>query len=255
MLSKLQTTRLTTSEERQAFFERLSDGYTDQHGNVDRLLAYRVSLIERMLSDIPDMGGQCVMELGCGPADHLIAIASRYPLSRAIGTDFSPGMVREAQRKLREAGIVRSEARVAAAEDLDGIETESMDIVFTVGAIEHMPDKLQVLRSVSRVLKPGGRFVCLTVNGRYLWQTLFGNRLGLGTRHISTDSFLRREEVPPLAESAGLVVRAIGHWRFVPAGDMAAFLAVIFRALDRIGALLSIHSLRGGLYFSCDKPQ
>jgi 2-polyprenyl-6-hydroxyphenyl methylase/3-demethylubiquinone-9 3-methyltransferase len=55
------------------------------------------------------------------------------------------------------------------AERLDSLADASIDVTFSVGVLEHVLDKPRTLATVFRVLKPGGRFICLTPNGRCLW--------------------------------------------------------------------------------------
>jgi len=57
---------------------------------------------------------------------------------------------------------------VDKGEQLGCVADASMDTVFCLGALEHMLDKSAVCRSVFRVLKPGGRFICLTPDGHYI---------------------------------------------------------------------------------------
>jgi hypothetical protein len=104
------------------------------------------------------------------------------------------------------------------------------------------------------VLKPGGAFVCLAPNGGYVWYTHLAPWLGLHTRHLSTDRFMRREEWRALLLDAGLQPADVGSWRFVPAGDMPAWAAATMRLLDRLGRLLNISALRGGIYVKGLKP-
>lgn len=57
------------------------------------------------------------------------------------------------------------------ATDLSEIPDESLDVVFTSNFLEHLPDKAalsKVFDEVRRVLRPGGRFLILGPNIRYL---------------------------------------------------------------------------------------
>ena len=116
-----------------------------------------------------------------------------------------------------------------------------------------MQQKSGVLQEVKRVLKPGGAFVCLSANASYIWYTHLAPWLGLQTRHLSTDRLLSVKEWPALLQKADLRPVAMGHWRFVPAGDMPRWAAATMSALDRIGAS-GIAALRGGCYVKAVKP-
>ena len=78
--------------------------------------------------------------------------------------------------------------RVDAAEELATVEDRSVDAVLYVGALEHMLDKPRAVRQVHGVLKMGSEvFLCLTPNGDYCWDRHLAPRLGLDTRHLSTN--------------------------------------------------------------------
>ncbi len=229
------------------FFDRLAAKYRDTHGDPDRLLADRVAILRWA-------GGfsrsDRVLEIGCGTGDHLAALAPF--VGSGVGVDVSPPMIRAARR--RAGRTARLSFRVDEAERLATLAEASFDRVLCVGALEHMSDQAAVLASVHRVLVPGGRFVCLTVNGGCLWYTTLAPFLGLDTRHLSTDHFLRAREAAALARGAGFTEVGTGWWSFVPRGDMPRPAAAAMTALDRLGAFLGIGAWRGGLLIGARKP-
>jgi SAM-dependent methyltransferase len=107
--------------------------------------------------------------------------------------------------------------------------------------------------SVFRVLKPGGRFVCLTPNGHYLWYRWLAPLLGLETRHLSTDGFLSRRQLERLLQEVGYRNLYLDYWTFIPRGDMQPLHAALLHVLDRIGRLMAPDRLRGGLVVRADK--
>jgi 2-polyprenyl-6-hydroxyphenyl methylase/3-demethylubiquinone-9 3-methyltransferase len=181
-------------------FDGLASTYAEAHGPAGRLLSYRLGVIRRLLAGAPH---GTLLEIGCGTATHLLALAGGF--ERAIGTDASAAMV-EAARRLADAtkpgaGI---SIRVDPAEELTTIADLSVDAVVCVGALEHMPDKEGVVGQVRRVLRPGGRFVCLTPNGGYCWFRHLAPMFGRDVRHLSTDRFLTPAELESLLTAAGL---------------------------------------------------
>ena len=245
------TTRLVRDRREVAeHFDRLAPLYRDEHGPAERLLAYRLRIIRRLLA-----GARrgTLLEIGCGTALHLLPLAGEF--ERAVGTDLSAEMIRAARRSA-EASPWRDrvELRVDPAEELATVADRSVDAALCVGALEHMLDRERVLRQVHRVLAPGGTFVCLTPNGGYAWYRYLAPRLGLDTRHLSTDRFLTAGELAALVTGAGLTVRRLESWRFIPRGDLPPGWGVTLAALDRVGTLLRIDSLRGGLAIAADRP-
>jgi 2-polyprenyl-6-hydroxyphenyl methylase/3-demethylubiquinone-9 3-methyltransferase len=235
---------VTSSEDVKAYFDREAIGYREQHGPATNLLQYRLGLIRRFAAFQPQ---DQVLEIGCGPGNHLVPLAGMF--ASALGTDLSDEMIRIARR--RAPDNVRF--GVDNAESLSTVTDAWADVVLCVGAFEHMIDRRAVLRSVHRVLRPGGRFVCLTPNGDFVWYRWLAPRLRWPTVRLSTDRFLGRGEVASLCEEAGFRGFEARCWSFIPRGDMSAFWARVLGVLDGIGHL-GISSFRGGLVFRCRKP-
>lgn len=239
----LLTTQVRGRDDVRRFFDRLAADYRDCHGRADRLLAYRLGLIRELLAG----GGRGdLLEIGCGTGFHLFALAAEF--DRATGTDLSPAMIAAAEgiRRQHPAGE-RVRLAVDAAEELATIADASMDVVLCVGAFEHLTDRPAALRQIRRVLRQGGRFVCLTPNAGWFWYAWLAPALGLATTHLSSDRFVAATELASLLEAAGLRLDRLGYWTFVPAGDMPRPWAAVGSLLDGLGRWLRLPRLRGGL--------
>ncbi len=218
----------------------------DAHGRAERLLAYRLAIIRRLLATAR-MG--TLLEIGCGTAIHLLPLAEGF--GQAHGIDVSPEMVRVACRHAETSPWrARISLRVDAAEELATVEDGSVDVVLCVGALEHMLDRPRAVRQVHRVLRVGGVFLCLTPNGGYCWYRHLAPWLGLDTRHLSTDRFLSAREVETVVRGAELTLQRLEHWRFIPQGDLPVAWGYVLGALDWVGAHLRVGFFRGGIAFS-----
>jgi SAM-dependent methyltransferase len=236
-------TTVSGADDIRAFFDALAPVFGDPHGPPQKLLRHRLALIKKHCGadDRDD-----VLEIGCGRGDHLLAFLG--PQQRGFGIDLSPAMVREARARLRfhPAGK-RAVFFEGDAADLSRLESSSIGLAFAVGAFEHMLDKPAALKSVFRVLKPGGRFVCLSPNGEFLWYSRLAPRLGINTRHLSSDAFLSRSEFVGLLREAGFTELRVAFWRFIPAGDVPPGWALVLGVMDLAGRLLLPSKLRGGI--------
>jgi 2-polyprenyl-6-hydroxyphenyl methylase/3-demethylubiquinone-9 3-methyltransferase len=238
-LASLKTRTILDRGDLIAHFDRHAATYEEAHGDSRRLLDYRLSLIRQRCRDRSGV----LLEIGCGTAIHLAALAPDF--SRAIGTDISPRMIASARQRLPAAAQI--ELRVDPAEELASIEDSSTDIVLCVGALEHMLDRARVVSQATRVLRPSGKFVLLTPHGGYCWYTQLAPALGIATRHLSTDQFLKKREAMELLQSAGLRLESWDYWTFIPKGDMPAWSGAALEFLDRVGRFCRLGVLRGGL--------
>jgi SAM-dependent methyltransferase len=100
-----------------------------------------------------------VLDLACGYGEFINNITAAHKLA----VDLNP----DAARHLKP-GVVFSHAQ---ATDLSTIGRDAVDVVFTSNFLEHLPDKQEcskVLAAVRDVLRPGGKFIVMGPNIRYL---------------------------------------------------------------------------------------
>lgn len=105
-----------------------------------------------------------VLEIGCGPARLWLNNFDRIPQGWQIMlSDFSPGMVQEAQQNLK---IVRHDFTFQQV-DVQSIpfKDKSFDVVIANHMLYHVPDLNKALAEIRRVLAPKGRFYAAT-NGQ-----------------------------------------------------------------------------------------
>jgi demethylmenaquinone methyltransferase / 2-methoxy-6-polyprenyl-1,4-benzoquinol methylase len=105
--------------------------------------------------------GSKALDVCCGTADWTIALADAVsPSGEVIGLDFSQNMLKIGQEKVKELGLNQVKLVHGNAMELpfpDG----TFDYVTIGFGLRNVPDYLQVLKEMNRVLKPGGIAVCL----------------------------------------------------------------------------------------------
>ncbi len=135
-------------------------------------IAPRYDLLNRILSLGIDRGwrrktvralavgpGMRVLDLATGTADLAIEIAERCPGVEVLGIDPSPRMLEFGRQKLHHLdGRVRLEEGDAQALPLPDAGFDAISISF---GIRNVPDRLQGLREMVRVGKPGARVAVL----------------------------------------------------------------------------------------------
>jgi demethylmenaquinone methyltransferase/2-methoxy-6-polyprenyl-1,4-benzoquinol methylase len=138
--------------------------------------------------------GEVGLDLGAGTADLSIAVlrhADAGAGARMIGMDITPEMLAIGRKKLARLGLQdRIDLRVGDAEQID-LPGNSVDGCCSAFTVRNLTDIRQGFREMLRVVRPGGRVVCLEIShppGRvfgalfhfyfYKLAPLFGTLLG-----------------------------------------------------------------------------
>lgn len=105
--------------------------------------------------------GERLVEIGCGTARNLIAIARRYPAARLYGLDASAEMLKTAETNLRAARLAEAVAlRLAYAETLDertfGPDSGPFDHALFSYSLSMIPDWSAALAAAGSAVRPGG---------------------------------------------------------------------------------------------------
>lgn len=151
---------------------------------IDRRLGYplRTSWLSRQISRVaplmpersqswlycsfylPWVENGSVLEIGCGSGWQLEAL--KRAGWKTQGIDFDPAAVAAA----RSRGL---DVQVGDVRDL-GLAAASFDAIVMAHVLEHVFDPVGLLIECKRLLKPGGRLVSITPNGRSLGHRIYG---------------------------------------------------------------------------------
>jgi SAM-dependent methyltransferase len=100
-----------------------------------------------------------VLDLGCGPGAQTLLVAQRC--GQVVGLDPDPDAIAAAASKASQRRTRNIEFVCNTIENA-GLADGSFDKVVSFSVVEHIPNYLQVISEVFRVLKPGGHFVFST---------------------------------------------------------------------------------------------
>jgi demethylmenaquinone methyltransferase/2-methoxy-6-polyprenyl-1,4-benzoquinol methylase len=103
-----------------------------------------------------------VLDLGAGTADLALLVQRRMgPSGRVAAADLNEAMLKVGLRKIARHGLTpRITCLRMNAEQL-GVRPAAFDAVVTGFCIRNVGNLLEAFTEIQRVLKPGGRFVCL----------------------------------------------------------------------------------------------
>lgn len=164
--------------------------------------------------------GSAALDVCCGTADWTIALGEAAGTEgRVIGLDFSKNMLKVGHEKVQpypQITLIHGNAMELPYED------NTFDYVTIGFGLRNVPDYLQVLKEMNRVLKPGGMAVCLETSqptmpvfkqGYYFYfkfiMPLFGKFLAKSYEEYSwlqesAKDFPGMKELANLFEQAGL---------------------------------------------------
>jgi len=141
---------------------------------------------------IPDPSACTVLELGCGAGRMTHCLAGRF--GHVIAFDISPVMLERGRELLRDISNVKWVC--GNGRDLTGVQTESVDLVFSYLVLQHLPSEDLVWRYIQeilRVVRRGGFFLLQfngmqspTMNwrGRLAWKVI-DSTWAVGLRSLS----------------------------------------------------------------------
>jgi demethylmenaquinone methyltransferase/2-methoxy-6-polyprenyl-1,4-benzoquinol methylase len=108
--------------------------------------------------------GGSALDVGTGTGDLAIAAAQMYPSARIVGVDFTPQMLDRGREKLQRLGLAgRVQLQVGDGERLDFADN-TFDTCCSAFVVRNLADLPRGLAEMRRVVKPGGRIVCLEIS-------------------------------------------------------------------------------------------
>lgn len=133
---------------------------------IERLTVQDVAVFfQEALAALPQLvvdlrPGSRIVDVHCGGARWLIAMAKRFPGTTLVGVEFEPDSVERARRNVAEAGLTDRIA-IEEREHAEARSLEPFDLVYYQYALHQLPDPVDSLGRAWRVVRPGGRVVVL----------------------------------------------------------------------------------------------
>jgi len=129
----------------------------------DDFIQSQKNLTNHCLSKISPVKGKVVLDVGCGNGIQGLHITEDHGPEKYIGIDISPENIRIANQVIEENKNNNMVFHIDNAQDLVNIGDNSVDVVINIESALHYPNKMQFLKEINRVLKPGGEFLIADV--------------------------------------------------------------------------------------------
>jgi SAM-dependent methyltransferase len=121
----------------------------------ERLQDQAGTLVDLLHSDTLYPAGSAVLEAGCGVGAQTVTLARKSPGARITSIDVSEASLKEAEARVRAAGVANVQFRKSDIFDLP-FGPGSFDHVFVCFVLEHLSRPAEALSRLKTVLKPGG---------------------------------------------------------------------------------------------------
>lgn len=114
-------------------------------------------MTEQMIRRLRPKSGDRILDVGCGNGTPAFRLAARCDVE-VVGISVSERQVARANERARREGVAdRVRFELVDAMDLP-FQEGSFNGAWAIESMFHMPDKVQVMSGVARVLTPGSRF-------------------------------------------------------------------------------------------------
>ncbi len=158
------------------------------YGEIDRRFfedANKYLPIEKIpfdgMIDFGSLADKTVLEIGVGNGSHAQLLA-KYSKD-FVGIDLTEYAVKSVSERMKVFGIESADIRLMNAEALE-FEDNSFDFVWSWGVVHHSANTQQILKEISRVLKPGGTFKSMVYYRSYWGYYVFGVISGIFNGHF-----------------------------------------------------------------------
>lgn len=198
-----------------------------------------------------DLGGTFLnlLDLGCGDG-HNLRFLSKY-CQNLYGSDYN-------QVRLARAKAMNPDAQLFLADILDyPAQDDFFDLVYFNHVLEHIPDDRAALRTVFRILKPGGMMVLGVPNeGCWWWQLAYKN----DPQSLETTDhfhFYTASGLEPELTAEGFVVQETKHMGWGPPSWRWDMKTRKYKVLDDLFEILGKMLLprqSSSLYLLATKP-
>jgi 2-polyprenyl-3-methyl-5-hydroxy-6-metoxy-1,4-benzoquinol methylase len=160
-----------------------------------------------------------VLDAGCGPGDHTLYLARRYPQAEVIGVDIDAERIDACTRSAQLLGVPNVRfARADLSRLGEEVRSQPFDLIVSIDVLEHLDDGPGVIRTLADMLAPGGvLFIHIpTVRPKPVPFSRYLTDFAAWVEREHVGRELTAEEVREAVTSTGLTIchaeQTFGYW-------------------------------------------
>ena len=204
-------------------FDRLAHRFWDAGGEFKPLHALNPVRAAYMHARCGLLGAR-VLDVGCGGG--LLAEALARAGAQVTAIDLAPGMIEVAKLHALESGL-SIDYRWQDAAQLAATAAAGFDVVSCMEMLEHVPEPLQILRTLAQLTRPGGALFVSTINRttRAFAGAIVAAEYLLGLVPRGTHKFerlIKPSELAAWGRQSGLLLRDVSGLQYDPVAGIAS---------------------------------
>jgi demethylmenaquinone methyltransferase/2-methoxy-6-polyprenyl-1,4-benzoquinol methylase len=162
---------MMTSNKKEQFVHSVFESIAHKYDLMNNVLSFRRHKAWRKftMKQMNVQPGETAIDICCGTCDWTISIAEASKHGNIVGLDFSLNMLDVGRRKIAERGLDKQIELVHGNAMELPFEDNSFDYATIGFGLRNVPDLTKVLQEMKRVVKPGGKVVCLELS-KPTWQ-------------------------------------------------------------------------------------
>ena len=111
--------------------------------------------IDQIIGEL-DLSGKKVLDIGCGSGGAVFHILEKHNAEEVVGFDVEPLVIEQAKTVALERGLSEKALFKSIMPGQLDVDDSSFDVIFSKEAFIHIPNKIQLMTDIHRVLKLGG---------------------------------------------------------------------------------------------------
>lgn len=157
---------MSRTKSKEQFVHEVFESIAPKYDMMNNILSFRRHKAWRSftMNKMRVKPGSTAIDLCCGTCDWTISLAEASGTGDIVGLDFSRNMLDYGDRKIKSLGLDKQITLVQGNAMSLPYEDNTFDYATIGFALRNVPDLVQVIREMQRVVKPGGLVVSLELS-------------------------------------------------------------------------------------------